>query len=375
MAGISAIQGVDDTLRGLSTQAVSGINPPASITVGPLDREDDRLRLNWFLYQIAPNPGSWNMEPPQTGWRTARGRPPLSLQLHYLLSAHPGPLTTNGDEDQFAHRALAAVMRALHSNAVIGEGDPALSNLARPLVEPLRITLDVLDLESIAKVWTAASQPLRLSVGYRVSLVVVDSLEAHAAGPPVRERRVAVAPTMGPKLVSVTPDRIAAALDFTVAASGLTAGATFTLARVNDDPAGPPGGWPLTVVAETATTVTLRLADATPVAGERRLDVTAAQDGLLLGRDSIGVSVVPRIGGHAGTVTAGSTVQLTTAHAGADVEVFLGGARVPPGDVAFVSPTQVDVTLPVATPLGPLPASLRSAKLAGPVYEALAVVP
>ena len=43
--------------------------------------ESDELRLNWFLYRIGPNLAYRNMEPPRTGWRTARGRPPLALQL------------------------------------------------------------------------------------------------------------------------------------------------------------------------------------------------------------------------------------------------------------------------------------------------------
>ena len=67
-------------------------------------------------------------------------------------------------------------MRALHENAIVGDGGPVPSRRLRtPLVEPLRITLETLDLEAITKLWTAASQPMRLSVGYEVSLVVVDA--------------------------------------------------------------------------------------------------------------------------------------------------------------------------------------------------------
>ena len=374
MAGITAIQGVDDTLRDLSTSALAGLNPPTAVTVGPLDRDDDRLRLNWFLYHVSPNPSFRNMEPPRTGWHTARGRPPLALELHYLLTAHAGPLTQNGDEDQFAHRGLAAVMRAVHANGVIDDADPVLSNLAKPLVEPLRISMDALDLEALSKVWTAATQPLRLSVGYAVSLVVVDTPERHVAGPPVRERRVAVVPTMGPRLVQVVPERISAGVDFTVEAEGLTSGSAFTLAREHDDPVGPAGGWPLSLIGQTATDVTLRLSETGAVAGDRRLDVTTTQDGLLVGRDSIGVTVVPIVTGVNGTPNRGATVQLVTAHAGPDVEAFVAGARVPDNGVTFVSATRVDVTIPASTPLGPQPLSLRVSKLAGPPFE-LTVVP
>ena len=79
-----------------------------------------------------------------------------------------------------ARRGDAGTARERASSA---SSNPSLSPLAKPLVEPLRITLDSLDLESISKLWTATTQPLRLSVGYEVSLVVVDALDEHAAGP------------------------------------------------------------------------------------------------------------------------------------------------------------------------------------------------
>ena len=124
-------------------------------------------------------------------------------------------------------------MQALHANAIVGEGDPALSPLAKPLVEPLRITLDALDLESISKLWTATTQPLRLSVGYEVSLVVVDALaRSTSPGRPSRERRVAVAPTHGaaPRARSTRRAR-ASATSCSSAVEGLTAGARSRSAR------------------------------------------------------------------------------------------------------------------------------------------------
>jgi Pvc16 N-terminal domain len=89
MAGVEAIQGVDDTLRDLAKAAVASLVPRPKITVSGLDLADDELRLNWFLYRVGPNLAFRNMEPPQTGWHTARGRPPLALRLSDLLTAHP----------------------------------------------------------------------------------------------------------------------------------------------------------------------------------------------------------------------------------------------------------------------------------------------
>lgn len=377
MAGVSAIQGVDDTLKGLTSDAVASLAPKPDVTVGPLDRETEDLRLNWFLYRVSPNPAYRNMEPPATGWRTARGRPPLALSLQYLLTAFPASATNGGDQEQFSHAALTAAMQALHENAILGEGDPATSPLAKPLVEPLRISLDELDLDGLSKLWTATTQPLRLSVAYEVSLVVVDSPIVHAAGAPVRERRLAVVPTMGPRLRSVDPARVSFGDALLVAAEGLTTGAAFTLARDGADPPGPAEGWPMAAVpAPPAPPGSARLALPQPdlAPGARRLDVTATEGGLAVGHDSIGLTVAPVVTGPSTPLARGAPVDVDTAHAAQDVEVFLGGQRLDAGAVAFVSPTKVRLTLPSTTPPGPAEIALRAGKVAGPV-AAIEVAP
>jgi hypothetical protein len=366
MAGVQAIQGVDDTLRGVSNAAVAGLVPKPKITVGGLDVEDDDLRLNWFLYRVSPQPAFTNMEPPLTGWRTARGRPPLALRLSYLLSAFPAKAPGDGDQEQFSHAGMAAVMRALHDNAIIGNGEPVLSPLAQPLVEPLRISMDDLDLEAVTKLWTAATAPIRLSVGYEVSLVVVDSETEHQAGPPVRTRRVAAVPGLGPRLLSITPARVSAGIDITVAGDGLTPSTAFTFARESGDPSGT-GPWPATVVpGGQPNQVVLQLPDDRLAPGPRRLDAVATESGLPAGRDSIGLTVVPAITGPAGPLARGAPVTLETVHAAPDVEVFLGGAAIAAADVQYVSPTEVEVTIPPATPVGPAELLLRAGKASGP---------
>lgn len=369
MAGVQAIQGVDDTLRGVSTAAVAALVPKPKVTVGPLDGDDDELRLNWFLYRVSPNTAFSNMEPPQTGWHTARGRPPLALRLSYLLSAFPAKTAADGDQEQFAHAAIAAVMRALHEHAIITEGEPVLSPLAQPLVEPLRVAMENLDLEAVTKLWTAATAPIRLSVGYEVSLVIVDSETDHSAGPPVRTRRVAVAPSLGPRLESVTPARVSAGVDIAVAGNGLTSATVFTVAREPGDPSGT-NDWPMTVVPGAPPgQVLLRLPDDRLAPGPRRLDAAATESGLPLGRDSIGLTVVPAVEAPAAPLQRGVPITLETVHAASDVEVFVGGAAIDATDVTFVSPTEVEVTIPAATPAGPTELLLRAAKVAGPPTE------
>jgi hypothetical protein len=369
MAGLTAIQGVDDTLKKLAADAVDQLTPKPAITVGPLDRDDEELRLNWFLYRVSPHPAYRNMEPPQTGWRSARGRPPLALGLSYLLTAFPSGAPNAGDQEQFAHAGLAAVMRALHENAIVTDGDVALSPLALPLVEPLRITMETLDLEAITKLWTAASQPLRLSVGYDVSLVVVDAQTVHAAGPPVRTRQVGVAPGMGPRLAAVEPPRASHGEDLTVRGEGL-AGAAFLLARAPGDPPGPAEGWSMTVVpGATGDSVRLQLPRADLEPGARQLGAATTANGLPAGRDSIALTVVPRVTGPAGPLPNAAPLVLETAHAAPDVEVFLRGARLDPTSVMQLSATEVRVTIPATTASGPAELGLRANTVAGPGTE------
>jgi hypothetical protein len=372
MAGVAAIHGVDNTLRDLTAQAVAGLNPTVGVTVGPLDRDDDRSRLNWFLYRVTPNAAYRNMEPPRTGWRSAYGCPPLALQLHYLLSAHPSGLTQNGEEDQFAHRALGAAMQALHDNGILATGNPVLSSFALPLVEPLRISLEELDVEALTKLWTAATKPIRLAVGYEVSLVVIEATRQHEAGPPVRTPRVAVVPSMGPRLAAVDPVRLSAGASVLVTVNGLTGGTAFFLDPDPADPPLPPGatGWALAPAPAPAPpgrvglVVPAGLSNLAP--GPRALRAVDSREGLPFGADLIGVTLVPAVTAPIGSVARGATLLLATAHAAADVEVFLNGARVPAADVDFLSATQVQLVVPAAATPGPGVLVLRAGKVSGP---------
>jgi hypothetical protein len=369
MSGVTAIQGVDEVLRKIATDAVNGLNPKPGITVGPLDADGDDLRLNWFLYRVSPDVAYRNMEPPQTGgWQTARGNPPLALRLSYLLTAFPATVINGGDQEQFAHAGLAAVMKAVHEHAIVGEGSPVLTPplaaLVRPLIEPLRIVLDDLDLESVTKTWTAASKPLRLSVGYQVSVVIVQTAETFQAGPPVQTVRIAVPPTMGPRFVAITPSRASLGDEIDVEVEGLTSGAAFTLVHEPQDPPG--SDWAMDVLPGAPPGhVKLALPDGRIAPGLRQLDVVETDNGLPVGQDSTGLTVVPAVTGPAGALAKNTPVSLDTVHAAEDVEVFLGGVRL--DQVAFNSATDVQITIPPGTPSGPTGVMLRAGKVAGPM--------
>jgi hypothetical protein len=362
----NAIQVADTVLKRLAEAGIvdAAVQPRPEVTIGPLDREAEGPRLNWYLYRISPHAGFRAMEHPRTGTRTALGRPALALTLHYLLSVYPATLTSTGDQELVAHVTLAAAMRRLHESAIVGAGSPFLPASAA-LVEPLRITMQNLDLEAITKVWTAAAQPLRLSVGYEISLVVVEQQARHQPAPPVGSARALVSP-LGARLLGAVPPRIGGDLPTTVRVVGATPDTGFRLAPEAGDPAGAPAdGWPLTVVSQDAEGVRLRLPSHDLAPGVRRLDAVTTVEGLPAGRDSIGLTVVPTVVSVTGTATAGGSVTATTAHCGADTEVFVDGR---PVAASNVTATSVTFAVPADTSPGGHALALRSQRVAGPAF-------
>ena len=185
------------------------------------------------------------------------------------------------------------------------------------------------------------------------------------AGPPVKTRRVAVVPTLGPRLSSVQPGRVHAGAEIAVEVTGLTQGAAFTLAREQDDPVAT-GDWPMTVVRPPArNVVTLALpgpalapgrGDSTSRPRPRGSRPAATRSGSPWCRPS--PARLPR------SRAAATPVELVTAHAAPDVEVFRDGRRLSAGAVEFVSATAVKVTLAA----GPAELVLRAGKVSGPAF-------
>jgi hypothetical protein len=372
------LTGVDTVLTSMSRDAVG---PGVTVTTGPLDRPVGGVRLNWFLYRITPNAALMNMESPQTGWTTRRGRPPLALTLHYLLSADPGELSANGNEMPAAHDALIAVIMLLHEHAILGPDtvimsspDRSVSQVTRALdelVEPLRITLDPVPLETITAVWASGLKSLRLSVAYQISLVTVPSPVPFEPGPPVQEPVVSVSPSAGPQITTVVPQLISFGRPVTISLTGATETIAVTLSRSDGDPDGT-GSWPLTT---TPVPGGLRADLPGPqlVPGPRVLTATDLAGAWAAGSDTARVTVAPVITA-AATLQPGTAVTLQAAHILAEGQVaFLGLTAA----YTFASPTSVIVTVPAGVAAYAdtnIPVSIQSGTVTGPPTD-LAVAP
>jgi hypothetical protein len=176
-------------------------------------------RLNIFLYRVTENANLKNQEPPGVGDRGAYGHPPLSLNLHYLLTAYG---TTN-DRDQpnetLAHFVLGSAMRVLHDFPVVTARlrtvriTPERRILHPSLIEQfetVKLYLEPLTLDDVSKIWTALNQPYRLSGPYMVSVVQIDSDRVRGFPRRVGQRgpRVHAYVTTTPRIAEITTRRL-----------------------------------------------------------------------------------------------------------------------------------------------------------------------
>jgi hypothetical protein len=178
---------------------------PVDVTIAPPDvtiPSANGNRVNLYLYQVSENATLKNQEI-CGGYGADFGRPPLSLDLHYLLTAYAGQETTE-DADLRAQEILGDAMRVLHDFAVVGphlrEGDvPAAPRILDPLLvgecETIKITLQPATVEEFSKLWTVLPETsFRRSVHYQVSVVQIESRRSRTTALPVRERAVTALP-------------------------------------------------------------------------------------------------------------------------------------------------------------------------------------
>lgn len=220
MSDYTALGGVSRSLRTL-LQDRMGIPPLPSgfttvpVTIGTPDEDDDVEvpRVNLFLYRVTENRFYKNQEIPGHGHPAAYGRPPLTLDLHYLVTAYGQTKETGAQfsDETLAQWLLGSAMRVLHDYPVItedlenGDGNPILDPSLLGEFEQVKLCLEPLSLEDLTKAWTALTIPFRLSAAYTVSVVQIES-----QGPRRYPRPVGPLPDAGPRVTVVTfrPPRI-----------------------------------------------------------------------------------------------------------------------------------------------------------------------
>lgn len=224
MADHTAIAAVSRSLRTLLLDRMT--NPPA-VTLVPPDVTGGGItgaRVNLYLYQVIENAALKNQEIPGHGHPAAYGRPPLSLNLRYLLTTYSA-VETQPDADLNAQTMLGEAMRVLHhfgnqldaltvvnpAHPTHAVGDPVLDPALRNEFERAKVVLHPLPLDDFTKIWSALSETnFRRSVAYEVTVVQIETDEPRPAPQPVETRRIMATvrrpPTIHEAYVTPPPD-------------------------------------------------------------------------------------------------------------------------------------------------------------------------
>lgn len=181
MSGVDtslAITDASETLiRLLRSRLDDLITVPRQIAVASPSRagDGDTYRLTLFLYRIAQNGHLSNAERRPVG-PDAVTRPPLALDLHYLLTVYR--FGEEGSRTANQHRVLGRAVQAFADNAII-EGDDLAGSLADRW--RLHVSMNSPTGESsdeVLSIWnTFHEAPYQPSISYLVTPVLVDSTD------------------------------------------------------------------------------------------------------------------------------------------------------------------------------------------------------
>ena len=215
MADFRAIEGASRTLRSLLRDRMQ---EPVPVTLLPPDIEpadiEDR-RVNLYLFEVKEHAQLKNQMPPGEGPPGAYGKPPLSLELFYLLTTIV-PTETATESDLSCQRMLGDVLHVLHEWPVVTRkllavtardlpiGAPILDVALLDEHEALKTTLHPASLEEYTKIWTALPEgAFRRAVVLAVSVVQIKARIPPPSPRPVLIRRVIADLGRRPALESV----------------------------------------------------------------------------------------------------------------------------------------------------------------------------
>lgn len=186
MSTPTALATVTATLHHLLSNVAPGVLVTTqSPSVARVDSTSDQINI--FLYAVHYNPAFRNAPMPGEVSSGESALPPLPLVLKYLITSYGA-----GDDDISGQEILGQAMSLLHDHPLLGktdiEGITPDSDLQNQ-IEKVRITPDHLSLDDMSKLWTSfQSAEYRLSTGYEVSVILIDSERASNTPLPVLKR-------------------------------------------------------------------------------------------------------------------------------------------------------------------------------------------
>lgn len=143
--------------------------------------------LTLFLYKVTENPDLKNADRlvvARPDGRVTERRAPMSLDAHYLLTAHAGEPPDHLE----AHRALSRAMRVFYDNGILQGSLLRADDPSTGLTEEsiLRVTLNPITMEDMTRIWSVfPDTPYEISVSYLVTPIAIDSSREGIGAPVV----------------------------------------------------------------------------------------------------------------------------------------------------------------------------------------------
>jgi hypothetical protein len=214
--------------------------------------ETEVAQLSLLLYHVTYNPG-WRQVglPSRNGAGAGIDRPPLALDLHYLLIGY-------GDSEYVPQVLLGLGMQALHEAPVLYRQQ--IANVFTPpppapppsvidaalatadlgeQVEMIKVTPEPLTTEDLSKLWTAFGGKFRPTAGYEATVVLIESKATVQAAAPVLTRNLSVLQLRQPNVAEVAPLHVPWASSLSVTLSGANLTGAGTLVVFDGNPGAP----------------------------------------------------------------------------------------------------------------------------------------
>lgn len=178
MSNALAMAAVTATLRNLILSAPNLPSGTHVTALSPQEANDSTLgnQINLFLYHVLPNAAWRNRDLPGHLKPGETGLTPLSLNLHYLLTAYH---RESADLVEITSQSLlGGAMSVLYDHPILGPDEikqalPDNDLYLQP--ERVRITWQPLSLEEMSKLWMMFQTRYRISAAYEVSVVLIES--------------------------------------------------------------------------------------------------------------------------------------------------------------------------------------------------------
>jgi hypothetical protein len=170
------------------------------ITTQPPDQvrpDAARNRVNLFLYHTEYDAAWRNMDLPRQGRPGEKLPPVLPLNLLYLVTVY-----AENDNELIAQVLLGNAMRVLHDHPVLGRSEIETALAEAELdqqVENVRVTAQPFSVEQLSSIWSGFQSEYRLSAGYKVGVLLIESARQVTAPLPVLRRGAA---DRGPAVVA-----------------------------------------------------------------------------------------------------------------------------------------------------------------------------